>query len=531
MKGRHELTWRTAAPLWSAEHVSEAPVLLRFTDERFIDDLVHELTEAPERIAQREVPARETWRDALSGVTFTNADRAREPAKLYQPVHGRYYLAAAQLVCRVPGLPDHTVDLAAGERVSLVLRRLTPSNAPGGYEEWAWTKATAGAAWRRITDPTTVLDEDGAREERIPAFPLRGRISGRPRTTFAGLVPVSSRETLQAAPELSPIGGTAGELAGDDLANPALAELDARVTAAFRLLRDRYVNEPGAVGHPEAREALLFALVDLDEVIETQLEPVWARLRGESRTLTPQEHAVWTALGTPFSAGRTFARALVDARALEAPITEGAVPGGANALTGGLSKVQIGQAVGNFVANVAGPLEAAIRALPARPLSAELAPVPKLDPSAGALYAIRFVYERPACAPLHGPVVSTRTRTFQLSSYFDADAPARPLTVTLPVDTSISGLRRFPKAVSFLVSNQLRQQMERVKNVKLKDLDDGVVGTAPQLDLGMICSFSIPIITICALILLMIIVSLLNIVFWWLPFLKICLPLKLEAKS
>ena len=40
----------------------------------------------------------------------------------------------------------------------------------------------------------------------------------------------------------------------------------------------------------------------------------------------------------------------------------------------------------------------------------------------------------------------------------------------------------------------------------------------------MLCSFSIPIITICALIVLMIFVALLNIIFWWMPFLKICLP-------
>ena len=33
---------------------------------------------------------------------------------------------------------------------------------------------------------------------------------------------------------------------------------------------------------------------------------------------------------------------------------------------------------------------------------------------------------------------------------------------------------------------------------------------------------------LCALILLMIIVQLLNIIFWWLPFFKICLPLKLS---
>jgi hypothetical protein len=41
----------------------------------------------------------------------------------------------------------------------------------------------------------------------------------------------------------------------------------------------------------------------------------------------------------------------------------------------------------------------------------------------------------------------------------------------------------------------------------------------------MICSLSIPIITICALLLLMIIVSLLNIIFSWLPYFLICFPL------
>jgi hypothetical protein len=41
---------------------------------------------------------------------------------------------------------------------------------------------------------------------------------------------------------------------------------------------------------------------------------------------------------------------------------------------------------------------------------------------------------------------------------------------------------------------------------------------------GMICSLSIPIITICALILLMIFVSLFDLIFHWLPFFILCFP-------
>ncbi len=54
--------------------------------------------------------------------------------------------------------------------------------------------------------------------------------------------------------------------------------------------------------------------------------------------------------------------------------------------------------------------------------------------------------------------------------------------------------------------------------------------TRQAVDLGLICSFSIPIITICALLVLMIFISLLNIVFWWLPFLRICFPIATEGE-
>jgi hypothetical protein len=71
--------------------------------------------------------------------------------------------------------------------------------------------------------------------------------------------------------------------------------------------------------------------------------------------------------------------------------------------------------------------------------------------------------------------------------------------------------------------------MESVGN--LKDVLNGKVdgGVAAQFDFGTICSFSIPIITICALIVLLIFLYLLNIVFWWIPFFRICFPLRLKG--
>ena len=40
-----------------------------------------------------------------------------------------------------------------------------------------------------------------------------------------------------------------------------------------------------------------------------------------------------------------------------------------------------------------------------------------------------------------------------------------------------------------------------------------------------LCSFSIPIITICAFLGLGIFLALFNIVFWWMAFIKICIPI------
>ena len=59
-----------------------------------------------------------------------------------------------------------------------------------------------------------------------------------------------------------------------------------------------------------------------------------------------------------------------------------------------------------------------------------------------------------------------------------------------------------------------------------KDLD---ISSEPCSDggvtFGMICSLSIPIITICAFIMLMVIVTLLDFIFRWIPYFILCFPL------
>jgi hypothetical protein len=127
-----------------------------------------------------------------------------------------------------------------------------------------------------------------------------------------------------------------------------------------------------------------------------------------------------------------------------------------------------------------------------------------------------------------------------MAGFFDPDAPARPIRIALPLDTSPAGLRKFDKNTAFMISDMLCGQIKRAKGLSLGDLvlsvlpwpfhkelpvPDGGPCKSGSTQFGMICSLSIPIITMCALILLMIIVSVLDFMFRWIPYFIVCFPL------
>lgn len=192
------------------------------------------------------------------------------------------------------------------------------------------------------------------------------------------------------------------------------------------------------------------------------------------------------------------------------------------------------------------------QALPAQsvqpvPVAPLVAQAPQDNNNTG-WFVIRFVFDRPNCGPLHPAVLSDASLPFQMASFFDPDAPARPVRIALPVDTSPAGLRKFDKNTAFVISDMLCGQINRAKGLGLGDLvrsvlpfpfhkdlslpDGGPCEDGSGVTIGMICSLSIPIITICALILLMIIVSLLDFIFHWMPFFILCFPLPgLKAKE
>lgn len=551
------------SPLWddlagSPAHF-RAPALLRFAGDDFVDQWQAALGNDPRSI--RGFVARpETWRAPVAGIDRP-ASTAANPLRLYQPVHGRFYLAAASLACRVPGLPEHTVDAAKGEVVAFVLRRITV--AAGGAEtgEWGWIKrADGGEGWAR--SPAAALAAD---EETLPMFAsaFATKEKGVPRRrVFAGLIPASRRETYASGRELA---AQAPPPAPGSLDDPRMIDFHRAVLDPWTELKSWWDGQRGmdaphrASALDSAEVTTAYLLLDLYDWLARTLPTVRAVVDGASpTTITGARRTLYDRLnalgvhdrdgGNRVGLAAAMRHAVTHRAALEA-LTGSTLPGGyvRRVLVGdprapGVDPDGDEARLVALFARVAAPRELDVPPVGVRDIKKlAMDAVATAGPAPGALpeqlparksatadgdewFVVRCVYLKPNCGKKTPPVVSDRSERFRLTSFFDPDAPARHLRVALPVDTSPATLRKYNHNVAFVLSDQLRKQMSRASS--LKDLMDGKAGSeGGGLDFAVVCSFSIPIITICALILLMILVSLLNIVFWWLPLFKICFPI------
>jgi hypothetical protein len=108
------------------------------------------------------------------------------------------------------------------------------------------------------------------------------------------------------------------------------------------------------------------------------------------------------------------------------------------------------------------------------------------------------------------------SRPFTIAPWYDTNPTASPAQVLIP---EIKDVSRIKPNVAFKVPESIFNVIER--NKKLDGL--GRPGV-PEIGLGWICGFNIPIITLCAFILLNIVLGLFNIIFSWMAFVKICIP-------
>lgn len=672
MKDR--IQWAAPSPLWASvagaaeESVRGAvrqPAVLRFATDTFMEDFLRVLEANPTGLTNY-LAEPETWRGpspapppveaaprfiqkfnrlrlAANRTLDNTSTLARQrsliaraaagpaaseaPLKLYQPAHLRYYLVAACLVCRVPGLPDHVPNRGREETVGFVVRRLFQKEGSGLMEEYAFVTTPRGSGWRKVTDAASTLAEG---EERLPLFPSSfDEPDGRRRRLYAGMVPVGRREAYMGAGELSAGGngtspGATKKTARKihfrtQIAEPWKSLLE-RADAINRLKTD---SSPGPspadvlTAVKDSREQMQtmswYILLDLSKYLSQYLPNLWAviidatknasalsdsnevKLYNALNDIAPSG-ALKTALANAFYSENSVAATMIvalrklanegwgdklervavsyDRQAPDAlwptflfpladpeqtpplppeTVTPAPTPADESGEAEALDQPSTPQAVRDRQKRVDNLVALVVRALPVEdgaPAPAPpLASQPVLDTREGK-FVIRCVYERPLCGPLDPPVLSGPTAAFQMAGFFDPDAPARPIRIALPIDTTPAGLRKFDKNTVFMISDALCGQIQRMRGITFgdlvlsvlpwpfhKDLSSKVPKMGPcktggGVELGMMCTLSIPIITICALILLMIIVLLFDFIFKWIPLFIMCFPLpKFKAKS
>lgn len=154
-------------------------------------------------------------------------------------------------------------------------------------------------------------------------------------------------------------------------------------------------------------------------------------------------------------------------------------------------------------------------------------PLPKFTQEQGDLYQIiPFVRSLNDCGKEQFQWADNDALSikFRVAAPFDPES-TRPSLVQIP---SLHDLRRgMAKGVAMITPIDTFNLIDKLKLRKGAGAEL-VENYDPPSDSGLgiqwICSFSIPIVTIVAMILLMIIVILLNLIFFWLPWVRICLP-------
>ena len=523
----------------------------------------------------------------------SSASDGRKILKLYQPVHQRYYMVTTCLVCRTLGLPDRRIDAGAQEKASFVLRMLQPHPTadkidpdPRDCDEFA----LVNKQWQLVSDPAAVADGE-ERHVLSPAAYVEDDL--RRRRLLVGLIPVGDRERLLQAVQPNPAGAdplpaqvdprqmllktqvitplksledvadrTFAATKPPDPTDPKQAKLTsdqdaARIVAIPAILRN---------GNDQIQQVSWYILLDLAHYFETYLNDLWLAIKsGDGSALQDPIKPIWTTLTNVVYQGTTMISALRQAhdsatllesvRTTYNTQTSDGKTGWPSFLfpfyvvsiagkqgLAGLSTLADRTAFETQIFNAV----QAVTPTPAQTLPPRLVAQANANPQGPMWFTVRCILERPNCAALTPPVISEPTVAFQMAAYFDPDAPARPIRIGLPIDTTPGGLRKFDKNTAFVMSDTLCGQVTKMSSVSFgdlimsvlpfpfhKDLDSG--GGKPcgnGISAGMVCSFSIPIITIVALILLIIFVKLLDIIFFWMPFFQICLPLpKFSAKD
>ena len=481
-----------------------------------------------------------TAQTLLAGVR--SAATGEQVLKLFQPIQRQFHLAVMEARCDTPGEPR--IDPQRVDGAGLVIRRLVRDAAGRELKQgWmrsgdslkGWARIAAAAdgaasgnrhdpdALRRLSRPSTgqpVLDDevrlllaaqtDALLDEAVvPMFlapPDVCETAGA--TLFYGLVPTTSSERAE--------GGA--PLFDEEAFGPASADFKAHLVGPLRGLADS-LPRPGRsltpdlaaiAGNPSdsdqsSMKRLLLLLrqlaVEFDAFGDNaDADALLALLNGIA---LPLADAAGRSIPGSTPAGDFLAaasRILLDGESMSPAPT---IPAAWPALDSATSTA----------------LATALSACLQRRFDAMSGVAGRFD-DPGARYVLRaFVRLKPEGHCPARTVWSDYSPAFVIAPWYEGGG-APPVQVPLPDPSDREMLKKLVPNVAFTVPASLQNLL----GGDPLDLMEGKKPADSGLKLGWICSFNIPIITICAFIVLNIFLSLFDLFFRWMMFIKICIP-------
>ncbi len=527
----------------------KAPVILQMHDDdfpaRFLQDL---LDKGLQQISSAAPPTVSSLVSGAPPVTVTSP-------VLFQPVQRMVNVALIKINCHALNMPrlDPTRVMSAG----LVVRRVLRHHSDGHS---AWMKNSKGQwRWVKLTHATEKLDPDPKQrpplrsgdagvdsqlaammagtaltESTSPAFvapPATCAALGR--TVLYGVIPTASSEVSDAAP-------TAPNIAANDLQSSLPNMLRSAEHGAaphtpvpgasvdYRWLNDDLLNlifppqapsgggqyaVPVAQGQVSDFHQFTLALRMLDSVFgafggTAEGNSILQVLNGKSVHF---DSAPDMGMGDFYASAK---QALLDVQSYPGP------PSSPATITMPTSWDWLNDDDQSAL------LQAMIDSL--KPRSKNLvAPTGRFQ-DATRLYRVRFfVRLKPhmtGCPP--ELIWSSYSDPFRIAAWHESGERTHP-PVPLP-DMTSAFVRNAKPNCSFQVPANL---MNAMQGTSMSGLMNGAGGGGGGVGLGWICGFNIPLITICAFFVLNIFLSLLNIVFFWMPFIKICIPIPMPSSS
>lgn len=499
--------------------VSNAPLILDRDDEDFIPAVLEDFRT-------------DAGRSGLAA-SLASERQADQTLKLFQPIQRRFHMALIEAWCDMPGKPR--VDAAKVDAAGMVLRRLrTDAQGRTVYEGWM-------RAGGRLRGWLAVDRMGAAGADPRPEVRLARRATGQPRLDQALNALVANTDAVSlnehvmpmfvAPPDVCAEAGRSLYYGVVQTASSELASTAPDAAAAFEGFGPDSSDFKGHLApqlqgqawyfpsYGQRRDANwfhgLFSSTDTREqeflrlMQQVAIEFDAFGSGGESRQLFAALQAI--TLTYVLQPDETAARTIQAGDFLQTAVAMLDKDTAQSALEIPATWPALGAAVWSVLA------AALFNAMKARFVMVKGRPGRFDEPDAR--YVVRAFLRMKPRGPCPGKTLwSDYSEPFVIAPWYEGGGT--PTQIVLP---DLINDRKLLKSLKPNVSFILPPALQNVLAASPKDLLDGKQGSGNS-SIGWICSFSIPVITLCAFIVLNIFLSLFDLFLGWMMSIKICIP-------